>query len=126
LQTRRFAHGLATFVATCGVQVRAQKFRIQEVISPAGLAVDATRAENHRVPQSTEREADRSEHRPFEDWAQARPLEKQFLTPFPSYLEPYVETTVDGDASMAAQMSIRFPLSANYSRFNLCHWHRCR
>src|SRR5262249_39712062 len=32
----------------------------------------------------------------FEDWAQARPLEKQFLTPFPSYLEPNVETIVDG------------------------------
>src|SRR5262249_43289271 len=32
----------------------------------------------------------------FEDWTQARPLEKQFLTPFPSYLEPNVETIVDG------------------------------
>src|SRR4029077_8861863 len=32
----------------------------------------------------------------FEDWAQARPVEKQFLTPFPSYVEPTVEATVDG------------------------------
>ena len=32
----------------------------------------------------------------FEDWAQARPIEKQFLSPFPSYLEPTVELTVDG------------------------------
>src|SRR5438067_13696211 len=32
----------------------------------------------------------------FEDWAQARPLEKQFLTPYPSYMEPTVEATVDG------------------------------
>ncbi len=32
----------------------------------------------------------------FEDWAQARPVEKQFLSPFPSYVEPTVEITVDG------------------------------
>ena len=32
----------------------------------------------------------------FEDWAQTRPVEKQFLSPFPSYLEPIVEVTVDG------------------------------
>jgi hypothetical protein len=32
----------------------------------------------------------------FEDWAQAKPVEKEFLTPFPSYAEPYVEETVDG------------------------------
>jgi hypothetical protein len=32
----------------------------------------------------------------FEDWAQARPVEKQFLSPFPSYVEPYSEVTVDG------------------------------
>jgi hypothetical protein len=126
LQTRRFAHGLATFVATCGVQVRAQKFRIQEVISPAGLAVDATHAENHRVPRSTEREADDPNTGRLRIGRRRDRSKKQFLTPFPSYLEPYVETTVDGDARMATQMSIGFPLSANYSRFNLCHWHRCR
>jgi hypothetical protein len=32
----------------------------------------------------------------FEEWAQSKPVEKQFLTPFPSYVEPYVEATVDG------------------------------
>src|SRR5262249_46029164 len=32
----------------------------------------------------------------FEDWAQAHPVEKQFLTPFPSFVEPMVEVTVDG------------------------------
>src|SRR5215831_7651886 len=32
--------GLAVFVATFGAQVRAQEFRIQDVTSPAGLAVD--------------------------------------------------------------------------------------
>src|SRR5207245_6183598 len=30
------------------------------------------------------------------DWAYARPVEKQFLTPFPSYAEPYVDVTIDG------------------------------
>jgi hypothetical protein len=32
----------------------------------------------------------------FEDWVQARPLEKQLLSPFPSYVEPHVEIVVDG------------------------------
>ena len=32
----------------------------------------------------------------FEDWAQAKPIQKQFLSPYPSYVEPMVELTVDG------------------------------
>ena len=32
----------------------------------------------------------------FEDWAQAAPVQKQFLSPYPSYVEPTVEITVDG------------------------------
>ncbi len=32
----------------------------------------------------------------FEDWAQAKPVQKQFLSPYPSYVEPMVEITVDG------------------------------
>ncbi len=32
----------------------------------------------------------------FEDWAQAKPVQKQFLTLYPSYVEPMVDSTVDG------------------------------
>src|SRR5262249_53630419 len=90
--------GLAAFVVTCGAQVRAQEFRIQDVTAPAGLAVDGLKPRTIAFldrPGDELLDPDTGLIR-FEDWAQARPLEKQFLTPFPSYLEPYVETTVDG------------------------------
>ena len=32
----------------------------------------------------------------FEDWAQARPIEKQLLSPYPSYVEPNTDVMVDG------------------------------
>src|SRR6516162_7520863 len=90
--------GLATFVVTCGAQVRAQEFRIQDVTAPAGLAVDGLKPRTIAFldrPSDELLDPDTGLIR-FEDWAQARPLEKQFLTPFPSYVEPNVETTVDG------------------------------
>ena len=89
---------LAVLVATSNAQIRAQEFRIQDVTSPAGLAVDALAPKTIAFldrPSDELIDPDTGLIR-FEDWAQARPLEKQFLTPFPSYLEPYVETTVDG------------------------------
>lgn len=32
----------------------------------------------------------------FEDWAQAKPVQKQFLSLDPTYVEPMIDTTVDG------------------------------
>src|SRR5262249_59039621 len=87
--------GLAAFVVTCGAQVRAQESRIQDVTSPAGLAADGLKPRTIAFldrPSDELIDPDTGLIR-FEDWAQARPLEKQFLTPFPSYLEPYVEAT---------------------------------
>ena len=89
---------LAVLVATSNAQIRAQEFRIQDVTSPAALAVDALAPKTIAFldrPSEELIDPDTGLIR-FEDWAQSRPLEKQFLTPFPSYLEPYVETTVDG------------------------------
>src|SRR5262249_56601132 len=89
--------GLAVFVATSGAQVRGQEFRIQDVTSPTALAVDELKPRTIAFldrPSDELIDPDTGLIR-FEDWAQARPLEKQFLTPFPSYLEPNVETTLD-------------------------------
>jgi len=86
--------GLAVLIATSGAQVRAQEFRIQDVTSPAALAVDELKPRTIAFldrPSDELIDPDTGLIR-FEDWAQARPLEKQFLTPFPSY----VETIVDG------------------------------
>src|SRR5262249_17931702 len=75
---------LATFVVTCGAQVRAQEFRIQDVTAPAGLAVDGLKPRTIAFldrPSDELLDPDTGLIR-FEDWTQARPLEKQFLTPF--------------------------------------------
>jgi hypothetical protein len=90
--------GLAAFAAGEGTQAGAQEFRIEEAASPAELAVDRLKPRTIAFidrPSEELIDADTGLIR-FEDWAQARPLEKQFLTPFPSYLEPTVEVTVDG------------------------------
>lgn len=90
--------GLAAFAVTCGTQVRAQDFGIAEVSSAAGLAVGQLKPKTIAfLDRPTEEliDPDAGLIR-FEDWAQAKPIEKQFLSPFPSYLEPYSEVTVDG------------------------------
>ena len=89
---------LAAFAATFGAQIHAQEFRIEEVTSPAGLAVGELKPKFIKFvdrPSEELVDPDAGLIR-FEDWAQARTVEKQFLSPFPSYLEPYVEITIDG------------------------------
>jgi hypothetical protein len=90
--------GLAAFAATSGAQLHAQEFRIEEVTSLAGLGVEQLKPRIIAFidrPSEEPIDPDAGLIR-FEDWARARPVEKQFLTPFPSYLEPYVEIAVDG------------------------------
>jgi hypothetical protein len=90
--------GLAAVAAGEGTHAGAQEFRIEEAASPAELAVDRLKPRTIAFidrPSEELIDPDTGLIR-FEDWAQARPLEKQFLTPFPSYLEPTVEVTVDG------------------------------
>jgi hypothetical protein len=84
--------------AQSGAKAAAQDFRIEEVASNAGLAVQQLKA---RVIAFVDRPSDElidpdSGLLRFEDWAQARPVQKQFLSPYPSYVEPYIEHTVDG------------------------------
>jgi len=90
--------GLTAFAATCGTGVQAQDFGIVEVNSTAGLAVEKLKPKTIALldrPSEELIDPDAGLIR-FEDWAQARPVEKQFLSPFPSYVEPYSEVTVDG------------------------------
>src|SRR5436309_1961775 len=84
--------------ATYAAPVRAQEFRIEEVTSSSALAVDQLKPKVIKFidrPSEELIDPDAGLMR-FEDWAQARPVEKQYLAPFPSYVEPYVEVTVDG------------------------------
>ena len=90
--------GLAAFVATSSAEICAQEFRLEEATSLAALAVDGLNPKTIAFldrPSEELVDPDTGLVR-FEDWAQARPVEKQFLSPFPSYVEPYVEVTVEG------------------------------
>lgn len=90
--------GLAALAVCFGTPIHAEEFTISEVTSPAGLAVEQLKPKAIAFldrPSEELIDPDVGLIR-FEDWAQAKPVEKQFLTPFPSYLEPYVEATVDG------------------------------
>jgi hypothetical protein len=89
---------LAIWAATSGAATHAQEFRIDEVTSVAALAVDQLKPKVIKFidrPSEELIDPDAGLIR-FEDWAQARPVEKQYLTPFPSYVEPHVEVTVEG------------------------------
>ena len=90
--------GLVALAAASSARVQAQEFRIEEATSLAALAVEGLKPKTIAFvdrPSDELIDPDVGLVR-FEDWAQAKPLEKQFLTPFPSYLEPTVEVTVDG------------------------------
>ena len=78
--------------------VAAQEFRIEDVTSAAALVVDQLKPKIIRFvdrPSEELIDPDAGLIR-FEDWTQSKPVEKQFLSPYPSYLEPTVEITVDG------------------------------
>jgi hypothetical protein len=93
-----FAMALAASMTTAAAQNKEQEFRIVEVASPNGLAVEQLKPKAIAFfdrPGEQLVDPDSGLMR-FEDWAQARPVEKQFLTPYPSYAEPYVEAIVDG------------------------------
>ena len=94
--------GVAAFAGSAGAQIgvkpAAQDFRIEEVTSVAGLVVEQLRPKAIAFidrPSDELIDPDSGLLR-FEDWAQAKPIQKQFLSPYPSYTEPYVELTIDG------------------------------
>jgi|tagenome__1003787_1003787.scaffolds.fasta_scaffold20965779_2 hypothetical protein len=90
--------GIAGSITTTAAQKATPDFVIEETSSPAGLAPQQLKPKTIAfIDRPTEEliDPDAGLIR-FEDWAQTRPLEKQFLTPYPSYAEPTVEVTVDG------------------------------
>ena len=82
--------GLVTFVVSFATKVDAQEFQIEEANSVAELAVDQLKPKAIAFidrPNDELIDPDVGLIR-FEDWTQARPVQKQFLSPYPSYLEP--------------------------------------
>jgi hypothetical protein len=89
---------LGALAASANAQTQPPEFRIEEITSPTGLAVEKLKPKTIAFidrPSEELIDPDAGLIR-FEDWAQARPIEKQFLAPFPSYVEPNAEVTVDG------------------------------
>jgi hypothetical protein len=90
--------GLTILVASWAAKVEAQEFQIEEAVSVAGLAVDQLKPKTITFidrPSDALIDPDAGLIR-FEDWMQASPIQKQLLSPYPSYLEPNVEISVDG------------------------------
>jgi hypothetical protein len=76
----------------------AQEFQIVETASFAGLAVEQLKPKTIAFsdrPADELIDPDAGLIR-FEDWTQAKPVQKQLLSPYPSFAEPTVELTVDG------------------------------
>jgi hypothetical protein len=122
--------GLATMVAGFAAPLDAQEFRIEEASSVAGLAVDQLKPKTIAFIDRGNDELidpDAGLIR-FEDWAQARAVQKQFLSPYPSYVEPYVEITVDGVRKRVKEKlhlyvgQARFALARPPDSFNLASY----
>jgi hypothetical protein len=76
----------------------AQDFKIEDVTTIAKLAVEQLKPKSIVFidkPSDDVIDPEVGLIR-FEDWAQAKPIQKQFLSPFPSYSEPTLEVTLDG------------------------------
>ena len=85
-------------LAAASAQVPPPEFQLEEITTPTGFSVERLKPKTIAFtdrPSDELIDPDAGLIR-FEDWAQARPVEKQFLTPFPSYVEPMVESMVDG------------------------------
>ncbi len=84
--------------ASARAQNAPPEFALQDVTSAAALAPEQLKPKTIEFidhPSEELIDPDSGLIR-FEDWAQTRPLEKQLLSPFPSFVEPMIETTVDG------------------------------
>jgi hypothetical protein len=89
---------LTALVLCSSAPVAAQEFKIADVTALTGLAVDQLKPKTIVFldrPADELIDPDAGLIR-FEDWAQTKPVQKQFLSPYPSYVEPMVDVTVDG------------------------------
>ncbi len=90
--------GLVTWIASFPARAEAQEFRIEDANSVPELAADRLKPRTIAFIDASREDLIDPEAGliRFEDWMQARPVQKQFLSPYPSYLEPNVEITDDG------------------------------
>lgn len=83
--------------ATSVALASAQDFQIVKVSSVAGAAVDQLKPKtiffnDHRVDETT----DKGAFVHFDEWARTKPVQKQFLSLFPNFVEGNVHKIIDG------------------------------
>ena len=109
--------GVAAFALSSQAPAGAQEFKIADASSLAGMAIDQLKPKTIVFmdrPADEIIDPDAGLIR-FEDWAQAKPIQKQFLSPYPSYVEPMVEQTVDGVRKRFKEKLHMYVAAARYS-----------
>lgn len=109
--------GVAALALSSLAPAGAQEFKIADASSFAGMAVDQLKPKTIVFidrPADETLDPDAGLIR-FEDWAQSKPLQKQFLSPYPSYVEPMVEQTVDGVRKRFKEKLNMYVAAARYS-----------
>jgi len=89
---------LALAASLLVLPARADEFRIEEVpsvvaVNPAALKPVTVAFSDHRTDELADSATGLM---PFADWARARPVQKQFLSLYPGYVEPTINVVVNG------------------------------
>jgi len=92
------ATALLVVLLACGPAAAAGDYAIEEVNSLGAVAVGELKP--HTIAFTDHRKDDLADPATglirFEDWARVRPVQKQFLSLYPSYVEPIVQVMHDG------------------------------
>lgn len=89
---------LLALTSAAAVAAAADAYQIEEVTSVAAVAPGTLKP--HTIAFTDHRKDELADQATglirFEDWARARPLQKQFLSLYPNYVEPTVQVTAQG------------------------------
>jgi hypothetical protein len=122
----RVYRGIALVVAisVATSSARADEFRVKEVRS---LAAFGSQPEPHTLAFSEVADS-ATGLIPFDEWARTMPVQKQFLSPYPSYAEPTVNSIVNGVTKPVKEKlhmylaEARFTLSKSPQSIDLAHY----
>jgi hypothetical protein len=127
----RVHRGIALVVAVsvaAASSARAAEFRIKEVRSLATVS----QLEPYTLAFTDHHDGEAVDPAtgliPFDQWAHTMPLHKRFLSPYPTYTEPTVNSTVNGVTKPATEKlhvyvaEARFALSKSVQSIDLAHY----
>ena len=86
--------------ATTGVSVAAQEFQVMRVTSVPGFAIEQLKP--YTIIFNDQRTDDTASNGfiRFDDWSRLKPIQKQYLSLYPTYTEPMAHKTIDGVAKI--------------------------